>query len=349
MQIKHNTILIILVTAFGLIQGGMFHFGFYSYNKPMIHVDTPLLDFGKVSEGARLTRSFRISNQGNATLVINKVVSGCGCIEIRLSNHVILPSCTEMLYVTVEGKNYSSGVNLYVFSNDSNNSVKQLKVKYSSNGRVQRETASIDLGTVQYTDLPITKEFNLLTKVDLSRPLPFLNEDNKYLKIEFSQNDFGESTSIRITIMPDSPLGEILADLCIPQEEGSRSLIRIVGTVKGDCYALPPALIFGPCQKNDSSIIHKVGFYARQNKQTNICNIVSWHFNKSIEEYVRVLEVDRENLFVEFDPGKFMGVWTNCSIIGYLAVSLAVPEDKHVLRMNVPIILMLKAKKVQDG
>ena len=42
-------------------------------------VDSPVFDFGTVSQGTKVTNEFVISNQGNAELHIQRVVPACGC------------------------------------------------------------------------------------------------------------------------------------------------------------------------------------------------------------------------------------------------------------------------------
>jgi len=56
-----------------------------------IEFDTEIHDFGKVKSGEILAFSFVCINKGNADLMINKVESDCGCVQVKVPKQMIPP------------------------------------------------------------------------------------------------------------------------------------------------------------------------------------------------------------------------------------------------------------------
>ena len=48
-------------------------------NVPKIKFETPVYDFGEISEGEKVNYSFKFKNVGNKSLVIKDARSTCGC------------------------------------------------------------------------------------------------------------------------------------------------------------------------------------------------------------------------------------------------------------------------------
>jgi hypothetical protein len=87
---------------------------------PRIVVDADRFDFGEVKEGARLTHTFHICNQGSARLNFKAAYADCVCTVSKLKKRYLAPEQTTDLVVTVDTthKNGVSTSHVLVYSND---------------------------------------------------------------------------------------------------------------------------------------------------------------------------------------------------------------------------------------
>lgn len=50
---------------------------------PMFEFENPVLEFGKISQGEKVTHSFRFKNSGEGDLIIVKAEGSCGCTVLK--------------------------------------------------------------------------------------------------------------------------------------------------------------------------------------------------------------------------------------------------------------------------
>ena len=50
---------------------------------PVFEFENEVFEFGKISQGEKVSHSFRFKNTGNSDLVINKVEGSCGCTVMK--------------------------------------------------------------------------------------------------------------------------------------------------------------------------------------------------------------------------------------------------------------------------
>lgn len=81
--------------------------------------DKELHNFGKVSAGEEIACRFGFTNQGNSPLVIQDVVAGCGCTNVKYPNQPIQPGEKGAIEVTFDtrGRNGHQRQALRVVSN----------------------------------------------------------------------------------------------------------------------------------------------------------------------------------------------------------------------------------------
>jgi hypothetical protein len=77
-------------------------------NGPRISVEPASFDFGKVLPGKDLEKEFRIRNFGSEELVVESVVTTCGCTVAKGYAKTIKPGATTPLLVTLR-PNVSAG------------------------------------------------------------------------------------------------------------------------------------------------------------------------------------------------------------------------------------------------
>jgi hypothetical protein len=104
-----KSVSVFLVTA--LLMAFTSHSQAQSQQSPQDSVQGPVLklferyhDFGDIKEGDVVEYVFTFENTGNDTLLIEKVVSTCGCTVPEFSNKPILPNEKGTLKVTYNSK-----------------------------------------------------------------------------------------------------------------------------------------------------------------------------------------------------------------------------------------------------
>lgn len=87
---------------------------------PYIRFDHEMQSFGKINQGDKVTRVFKVENVGNADLVIQRVKSTCGCTATSISSETIKPGEMAEIEVVFDSKRYHGTVtkSIYVESND---------------------------------------------------------------------------------------------------------------------------------------------------------------------------------------------------------------------------------------
>lgn len=95
---------------------------------PKIRFDSDKMDFGKVKQGKVLTHVFKIVNEGDETLTINRVRTSCGCTAVLVSRKEIPPGKEGELKVTFNTRGYAGKLSKYIYvdSNDPTQKSKQI-------------------------------------------------------------------------------------------------------------------------------------------------------------------------------------------------------------------------------
>lgn len=94
----------------------------------------PIYDFGEVLGGAKIETRFIIQNKGDGHLVIEKLISGCGCVAALAPSAVIPPGEQGELLVSLNTKGLAGSVarGVEVFTNDTDTPI----LSFSLRGRV---------------------------------------------------------------------------------------------------------------------------------------------------------------------------------------------------------------------
>lgn len=97
---------------------------------PIIDVDNPDYDFGKLSGASAVTHGFIISNVGDKPLSILDVRTSCGCTATALSKPNLAPGESTELEATVDLTSFSGHISqaIYVSSNDLTNRKLKLRI-----------------------------------------------------------------------------------------------------------------------------------------------------------------------------------------------------------------------------
>jgi hypothetical protein len=111
-------------------------------------------DFGKMKQGKVLTHIFIFKNEGDETLVINRVKTSCGCTAALLSKKEIAPGAEGEIKITYNTRGFQGRNTKYidVESNDSAQPRKRLtvsaEIEIPPRPRIFLDKYAIDIGPV---------------------------------------------------------------------------------------------------------------------------------------------------------------------------------------------------------
>ncbi len=136
-------------------------------------------NFGKAKQGEVLSHEFAFTNEGDATLVIQKVSTSCGCTAALVSADKIPPGKEGRIEVKFDTRGYGGQVSklIYVDSNDPGEAHRQLEV-----------AADIEIPPSPKIDLdPYNYDAGLVVEgEEVKANLKLLNKGELELKVEFN-------------------------------------------------------------------------------------------------------------------------------------------------------------------
>lgn len=156
-----------------------------SQSGPQIKFKENSWDFGKVKEGQVKTHEFEFENTGDASLVIKRVRTSCGCAAALVSEKTIEPGKKGEIKVTFNSRGYEGSVSKYVYveSNDQAQSVMQLvisaTVEVPPSPRIDLERYNFDSGLILEGE-PILAQSVVINRGEQELRVSFSHRDAKY-------------------------------------------------------------------------------------------------------------------------------------------------------------------------
>jgi hypothetical protein len=77
---------------------------------PLLAVDQLDFDFGFAPQNSKVCRIFQLRNDGDDTLIVTKVIPGCGCTQMPLKDTSLAPGETTQLEIVFSTGHYSGPV-----------------------------------------------------------------------------------------------------------------------------------------------------------------------------------------------------------------------------------------------
>ncbi len=152
-------------------------------------------DFGRVKQGEVLSHEFVFSNEGDVTLVIQKVTTTCGCTAALLSADKIPPGKEGKIEIKFDTRGYGGQVGklLYVDSNDPDRARQQLQV-----------TADIETPPAPKIELdPYNYDSGLVIEGEgITADLKVMNKGELELKVEFNHRNATYTSSGKPVSLP---------------------------------------------------------------------------------------------------------------------------------------------------
>jgi ribosomal protein L30E len=163
--------------------------------QPKIKYKETSWDFGRVKQGELLSHEFIFSNEGDATLIIQKVTTTCGCTAALLSAEKVPPGREGKIEVKFDTRGYGGQVNklLFVDSNDPNQARQQLQV-----------TADIETPPAPRIELdPYNYDAGLVVENEgIVANLKVMNKGELELKVEFNHRSATYASGGRPVSLP---------------------------------------------------------------------------------------------------------------------------------------------------
>jgi len=182
--------------------------------QPRIKFKETSWDFGRVKQGEPLSHEFVFSNEGDATLVIQKVTTTCGCTAALLSADKIPPGKEGKIEIKFDTRGYGGQVSklLYVDSNDPSQARRQLQV-----------TADIETPPAPKIELdPYNYDAGLVVEGEgILANLKIMNKGELELKVEFNHRNAtyaggGKPLSLPLKIAAGK---EVMVEVRIPTQD----------------------------------------------------------------------------------------------------------------------------------
>jgi hypothetical protein len=122
----------------------------FGWAAPKISIESARYDFGEVFEGARVEQVFRFTNTGDASLVIDRVRSSCGCTAALVSSTVIHPGESGEVSTTFDSYRFRGSISktVFLYTNDPLQPVTQFILTGTVRPELVLERNDIDLGTL---------------------------------------------------------------------------------------------------------------------------------------------------------------------------------------------------------
>jgi len=177
---------------------------------PDISFSETSFNFGKAPQRAAVSHTFWIKSTGTDTLVIEKVIPGCGCTKAPLKDSVLAPGDSTSLEIIFETKSFRGFVakKPYLETNISDEKIylridAELFPKPESITPISFEPFKLDVS--QYTEKPRSKaKFHLVNKSDKDYEITMIDDANKAFDIKLPKKiKAGETIEGMITVHKD--------------------------------------------------------------------------------------------------------------------------------------------------
>ncbi len=206
-------------------------------NKPRAVFKETSHDFGKVKQGDVVNHEFVFTNDGGATLVVEKVETTCGCTAALVSEKKIAPGKTGKIKTTFDTRGYSGRLSRYVYlvSNDSESPRRELSlvadIEVPPSARIDVDRYNVDMGLVLEGEAPTAKvviksagEREL--KVEVAHENVQFFSGGKPLASPFFLPR-GESREVELRFPPQSKTGVLRDYVLIKSNDPVRSTLSI--------------------------------------------------------------------------------------------------------------------------
>jgi hypothetical protein len=211
---------------------------------PLIQVDNPVYEFGKVTIGGKVHHNYVITNSGNATLLITNVHPGCHCTTAGDWAHRIEPGQTGIIPVQFDSTGFSGHImrTIDVYSNARNEPHKILQltgtiwkpIEYAS-------TAIISIPADGSNEMSTT--VHIVNKTDDLITLSNVVCNKTLFEAVLKETKPGKEFDLVVTARPPFPTGTTSASISVNTSLSNMPIINITAMAN-----VTPAIQVSPSQ-----------------------------------------------------------------------------------------------------
>jgi len=194
-------------------------------------------DFGKVKQGDVVSHEFVFKNEGDATLVVDRVETTCGCTAALVSEQKIAPGKEGKIKTTFDTRGYSGRMTRYVYlvSNDAEGERRELSltvdIEVPPSAKIDIDKYNIDMGLCLEGETPsaiivIKSTGERELKVEMAHEnVKFLSGGRPLASPFFLPS--GESREVELRFPPQARAGVLRDYILIKSNDPVRSTLSI--------------------------------------------------------------------------------------------------------------------------
>lgn len=228
---------------------------------PAVRCDVPSFDFGTSDMASVVEHEFRLANDGDQPLAIEKVNTGCGCTTSNMGTNSVPPGGATSLTVrfSLAGRSGSQRRTIYVHCNDPVRRILQLQLTGVVEPVARRPpdqvratvdqagAASVEPRTLDYGVIPreaaVTAAVELVFCVTNAKATA-ASSDLPGVRVRLEQGG-GATQRVNVSTVPPLPVGPMRGRVLIETAATNmpRIVVPVTGTVLGDLRAFPREIL----------------------------------------------------------------------------------------------------------
>lgn len=219
--------------------------------KPKLRIDQREHNFGTVMQGDVVQHNFALHNDGEAELIIERIVPGCGCTATKLDADVIKPGASGRLQISFDTKGFSGQKEriISVYTNDFVEPSVRLLLKGKIDTSIVVTPPRVAFNNVVRGVADPRNSQEVLVKIKSSEQnleLTDLISTSEHLEVDELESS-PRRKRLRVSVVGDAPEGALREQILIGLKGGSRPNINIpvYASVKGLLRLQPRSLSFG--------------------------------------------------------------------------------------------------------
>ncbi len=264
-----------LIVAAGLgVAAGTAVLGFLRvHNGPRVSLEQRVIDFGQVSPGGAAEKAVRIRNAGRGVLLIEDVRLACQCGHVNLDKRALGPGETATLSVTVHGNAWRGMFesSVWLVTNDRHQPLAEIAVRYSTLRGVWTEPGALDFGRVLREALPVCRSAAVFMDGSLGSSAKVRSvEADTHLNVEVASSSSAQGWRVAARLRPSVPSGQYRSEIVLRLDNGIAVRIPVHATVRGEVFAVPPALVVGPLDGAAQGVVGTIRVVRRNGPLTSL-------------------------------------------------------------------------------